>query len=181
MTHTDNAEELLNEAWTQRRKGNYEDGKRLVERAQLLIKEGDYNSLGRVFHIYAQFESDHDNNLKALEFLQWSLEFYEKSGNSDKIAHSTRHIADVRYALGEESDSENNYRKAASIYKTNSRTYEGDLANALAGYAQILEKRKKISEAIIAWEETKDLYQACNLESGVQVANNKLSSLSRLT
>ena len=41
--------------------------------AQELSKDDDYNSLGRIFHLYAQFESDHDNLAKALEFCQQSL------------------------------------------------------------------------------------------------------------
>ena len=111
--------------------GNYEEARDLVKKAQELCKGDDYNFLGRIFHVYMQFESDHDNLPKALEFCQQSLGFYQKANNSDRIAHSTRHIADLQRALGNDADSESNYREAIGIYKANSQTKTGDLANAL--------------------------------------------------
>ena len=177
MSDNSDIKELLEEAWNKRRAGNYEEARDLVKMAQELSKDDDYNSLGRIFHLYAQFESDHDNLSKALEFCQQSLGFYNKTNNSDRIAHSTRHIADLQRAPSKCADSESNYRKAIGIYKADSQTKTGDLANALRGYALVLEKRSKISEAKTAWQETKKLYQACNLQAGVDEANRKLYSL----
>jgi len=95
----------------------------------------------------------------------------------DRIAHSTRHIADLQYQLGQDADSEQNYRESISIYKGNPSTYNGDLANALRGFGLLLERCGKIEEAIVIWEETKELYLACNLQAGVDEANQKLDSL----
>ena len=177
MSDNSDIKELLEEAWNKRRVGNYEEARDLVKKAQELSKDDDYNSLGRIFHVYMQFESDHDNLPKALEFCQQSLGFYQKANNSDRIAHSTRHIADLQRALGKDADSESNYRKVIDLYKADSQTHMGDLANTLRGFALVLEKRSKISEAKTAWEETKELYQACNLQAGVDEANEKLDSL----
>jgi len=177
MSDNSDIKELLEEAWNKRRVGNYDEARQLVKKAQELSKEDDYNSLGRIFHIYAQLESDHDNYRKALEFYQQSLGFYKKANNSDKIAHSSRHIADLQRTLGNDADSETNYTEAIGIYRANSQTKTGDLANALRGYALVLEKRSKISEAKTAWEATKKLYQACNLQAGIDEANRKLDSL----
>lgn len=67
MSDVSKIEELLEEAWTQRRVGNYKNARDLVEQAKLLTLDDDYNSLGRIFHVNAQFQSDHDNLPKALE------------------------------------------------------------------------------------------------------------------
>ena len=148
-----------------------------LKEAEGLCKEDDYNSLGRIYHIYMQFESDHDNPLKALDLCKQSLRYYKKSGNMDKVAHLTRHIADLERKLGKDADSEQNYRKAISIYWEKSNTTKGDLANALRGFGLILEKLRKNEEAISVWKETKDLYMACDLQDGVDEANRKLESL----
>ena len=165
--------ELLEEAWNQRRVGNYEKARELVERAKERTKDDDYNSLGRIFHVYAQFHSDKNDLPKALEMYEQSLEFYRKADNRDKIAHSTRHIADNQRELGQDENSERNYRLAVGIYKSNTRTFAGDLANALRGFAIVLESRNKIPEAIAAWEETKDLYRECDLQMGQDEAQRK--------
>lgn len=177
MSDVSKIEELLEEAWNQRRVGNYKKARELVEQAELLTQDDDYNSLGRIFHVYAQFQSDHDDLHRALELYKRSLEFYRKANNPDKIAHSTRHIADNQRELGKDADSERNYREAVSIYKSTTQTYAGNLANALRGLALILESRSKIPEAIAAWEETKDLYRQCNLQDGVDEAQRNLDSL----
>ena len=170
-------EKILQEAWKQRGEGNYEGSRKLVEEAQFISSEDDYNSLGRVFHIYAQFESDHGHYSQALTCYQQSLEFYKRAENSNRIAHSTRHIADTLRALGRVDESEDSYRTAIAIYRENSQTYAGDLANALAGYAEIVEQRSKTKDATTAWEEARGLYQACNIQSGVDMAIQKLKFL----
>ena len=161
MAYNLSIKELLEEAWAKRREGKYDEARHLVKEAQGICKDDDHNFLGRIFHIYMQFESDQDNYSKALEFCQKSLWFYRKDKNLDKIAHSTRHIADLQRHLGQEADSEGNYREAIANYKGNSNTYKGDLANALRGFGLLLEKRGKIEEAIAIWKETKELYLGC--------------------
>ena len=177
MTDNSNIKELLEEAWTKRREEKYDEAGLLVKKAHGLCKDDDYNSLGRIFHVYMQFESDHDNPSKALELCQQSLRYYKKASNPDKVAHSTRHIADLQRHLGHEADSERNYREAIDIYKGITTTNKGDLANALRGFGILLEKRGNIEEAIAVWKETKELYQACNIQEGADEANLKLDAL----
>jgi len=177
MADNSNIKELLEEAWAKRREDKYDEARHLVVEAQGLCKDDDYNSLGRIFHIYMQFELDHNHPSIALELCQQSLMYYKKASNLDKVAHSTRHIADLERYLGNEADSERNYREAIGIYKGNSKTNKGDLANALRGFGLLLEKHGNIEEAIAVWKETKELYLACNLQVGVDEANRKLDSL----
>lgn len=169
--------QLLEEAWAMRREAKYDRAGILVEKAHGLCDDDNYNSLGRIYHIYMQFESDHGNPDKALKLCQKSLAYYKKAANLDRIAHSTRHIADMEYRLGKVSDAEQNYRNAIAIYRDNPKTFIGDLANALRGFGILLEKLGKIEEAIEIWEETKKLYLACKLQEGVDEADQRLNSL----
>jgi tetratricopeptide (TPR) repeat protein len=169
--------QLLNEAWDKRRSKNYDEALGLVKKAEDLSKEDDYNSLGRIFHIYMQLEYDQGNFSTALKFCQKSLEYYRKTDDHSKIVHSLRHIADLQREMGHDADSENNYREVIDIYRTNSKLHVGNLANALRGFGLVLEKRDKINEAISVWEETKELYQKSGIQAGVDEANDKVESL----
>jgi len=169
--------QLLNEAWDKRRSKKYDEALGLVRKAQDVSKEDDYDSLGRVFHVYMQLEHDQGNFSKALKFCQKSLEYYRKTEDPLKIAHSLRHVADLQREIGQDADSERNYREVIDIYRTNPKLNLGNLANALRGFALVLEQRDRIKEAIPVWEETKDLYQKCGIQAGVDEAEGKLESL----
>ena len=172
-------ESYLREAWTKRREVKYDEARQLLTQAHRLCDEADYQSLGRIFHVYAQFESDHDRHEKALAFCQQSVMNYEKAGNPDRIAHSTRHMADLQRELGQDANAAGNYRAALVLYRENPHTDKVDLANALRGFGLLLEKRNKMEEAITVWQETKELYLACNLQDGVDEANLRLEALAK--
>ncbi len=177
MTNDSSIKKLLSEAWAKRGEEKYNEAQILVEEAHRLCNENDYNSLGRIFHVYMQFESDHDNYSKAIEFCKKSLSHYERANNLDSIAHSTRHLADLQCNLEKYAESEQNYRKAIDIYRNNPETHIGNLANALRGFGLLLEKNKKLAEAIDVWKETKELYASLHLQEGVDEADEKLKSL----
>ena len=173
-----NIETIMEEAWIMRRNENYAEAKLLVNKAQKLCKHDDYNSLGRINHILMQIEADNDSYNIALDFCLKSIEYYRMAKNPNKIAHSTRHLADLEYELGNYSDSESNYNTAIEIYKSNPETSKLDLANSLRGFGLVLEKNGKKEEAISVWKETKSLYNDCNLLIGVNEADQILKRLS---
>ena len=180
MNETKDISQMLASAWDLRRRGDYHSSRKLVDKARELCAEDDYQSLGRIFHIYRQFESDHNQYEKALDYNKKSLAYYKLSGNVDKIAHSTRHIADLQMELGDYEEAETNYRKVILLYKSNHETHNLDLANANYGFGLCLEKRGKTNEAIQVWKETKDLYASCNLQQGVSEAQKRLDKLKEL-
>ena len=124
-----------------------------------------------------QHEYDHDNLLKALEYNNKSISYYTKDKNLDKIAHSIRHRADLQKALGQFENAESNYLKAIRIYKEQLQAFNGNLANALRGYALVLEKRKRFKKAIMVWEEIKAIYAKHQFSEGTIEANHKISQL----
>lgn len=179
MTANSKIKELLREAWVKRGEKRYDDAQALVKEAQGLCKKDDYNSLGSIFHVYRQLESDQGNYLKAVELNQESLNYFKKGNNMQGITHAMRHLADLQCQIGKLADAEGNYREVIDIYRDNPSTHAGNLANGLRGFAVLLEKRGKIKESITVWKETKELYSSIHLQEGVDEAKNKIASLSK--
>ncbi|MBT8220642.1 MAG: tetratricopeptide repeat protein [Bacteroidia bacterium] len=171
---------LLQKAWSQRGQGLYKKAKVSVEEARVLCRESDLEHLGRVYHILAQFESDHDQYEDALELLKTSQSFYQRSGNSNKIAHSTRHIADIQSLQGDLKAAKTNYTVALELYRSAPITHSLDMANALRGYACCLESLTEYKQAISAWKETRVHYKLAGVKAGVKEAGDRISSLSKL-
>ena len=168
---------LLDQAWQARGKSNYSESKRLLTKAKKLCGPQDFDLLGRVFHICMQYEYDYDNLEEALAFNQKSISYYSKAGNSDRRAHALRHRADLQRALGLGDEAEANYDQVLEIYRNESNTSQGDLANALRGYALLLEGQNRFSEAIMIWTEIKSIYHNLDIPMGVSEASQKISQL----
>jgi len=169
--------ELLTKAWEERRASNYDRVRALLHQAEEMCRADDFASFGRINHVYMQIESDHDRNQAALEFSKQSVAYYEKAQLSNKLAHATRHLADLYQALNQWDVSEDHYRKALAIYRLDPDTRQGDLANALRGFGTLLEQLGRKTEAISVWRETQALYQTCGLTAGVEEAKQHLEGL----
>ena len=177
MNSNRNIHDLLSEAWQERRENNYEAARALVAAAHDICSAKDYPSLGQIFHIYRQLAADQGQLEKALPYSQQSVQYYEKAQMSDKLAHSTRHLADLQRELGLLEQAEKNYRNALAIYRSQADIHPGTLANALRGFGLLLEALGKKEEAITVWKETQALYKACGIPAGVEEAQQKLNTL----
>ncbi len=170
-------QDLLTEAWAKRRVADYEAAKALVTQAQELCSADDFASLGRIYHIYMQFEADHNNLEEAIALCEQSVANYKKTGIPAKMAHSIRHLADLKRELGLAKEAVQNYRGAVEIYREQGDTSPGNLANALRGFALTLELVGEEEEAKAVWQEAKELYQACGLQAGVDEALQHIDDL----
>lgn len=179
MENQSSMEKLLTAAWAKRRVGDYEAARSLVAQAQQDCQDDDFAALGRIYHVYMQLESDHDQYEEAVVFSKQSVSYYEKAQLPNKLAHATRHLADLHQALKQWEASETHYRKALTIYRSDPNTAQGNLANTLRGFGSLLEQVGKKTEAIRIWEETQALYQACGLTAGVEEAKQHLDELLR--
>ena len=168
---------LLKEAWARRRVEDYDRAKSLVAKARELCAMGDYASLGRIYHLYMQFESDHDELEEALRYCRQSVVYYAQAGLPAKVAHATRHLADLQRELGLGTEAVQNYRAAILIYRTQQNTEPGTLANALRGFGLALELVGDRGEAKTVWQETRDLYSAYGLQTGVEEALQHIENL----
>ena len=169
--------ELLRKAWQKRGEDKHDEVRVLLRKVLELCEEEDYDTLGRIYHIFMQLEYDQENLTEALELSSKSVSYYKKANNPDRIAHATRHMADLQRHLNLDSQSEDSYRYAIDIYREIAATRRGDLANALRGFALVLEKRGKVEAAIDTWGEVKALYQSLGLEEGVDEAIERLADL----
>ncbi len=169
---------MLEDAWSVRQAENYGEGRRILKEAEELCTEDDDQSRGRIFAIYAQYDRDNGDLESALELSKRSLEFYEKSGNQQRIAHSARHIADIQSGLGKYSEAEVNYQKALRIYRESPETDTLNLANAIRPYGILLKERGRIDEAKTLLTEAKKLYQEVDIQAGVDEMQSQLSELS---
>lgn len=168
---------LLESAWSKRGEERYDEAHSLLMQARSLCADDDYHALGRIFHIYMQLDYDQGLLPEALELCLKSLVYYQKAGISDRIAHATRHLADLQRRLGQLDESESNYRKAIRIYKDSPTPPAGDFANALRGFAMVLERLNKPQAAIAAWREAKARYQSLGVQAGVDEASAKIANL----
>ena len=177
MTTKEQIQQFLDDAWELRGRGNYKESRRLLDKAQKLCQSKDYEMLGQVFHIYMQHEFDHGNLNQALDYNKETISYYTKAKNPNKIAHAIRHRADLQNELGHIEEAEMNYIKAIDLYRDNPDSPNGDLANALRGYALLLEKKKMYEDAILVWREIGELYLKCQFPLGVLEAKNRINQL----
>ena len=178
MTRDDQIQRLLIKAWQLRGQGNYEASKNILQEAQLLCKDDEHNYLGRIDHIKMQHQYDGHNYLEAIKFCKKAIAHYTTAKNSNKIAHSTRHLADIQTKLNQLDKAFTNYLYALKIYNKHPKTHPGDLANALRGYALLLEKTGKQDEALLNWKSVLELYTQLGIQEGVDEAKFKILHLS---
>ena len=168
----------LKDAWSIRQDGNYEKGRKILKEIEEKCTDNDDTTWGRIYAIYAQYDRDNGNLSSALELSKKSLGCYEKSGDPNRIAHSTRHIADIQSNLGLLKEAEKNYQKALQIYRKHPETKPHDLANAVRPYGKLLQKQGKTEEAKKQLQEALNLYQKVENQAGIQEMTNLLTSLS---
>lgn len=172
--------DYLVEACAKRRENDYDAAKKLVDEAYQLCEEDDYDHLGRVFHIYMQFESDHHNYEDALKLEHRALAYYQKGEDTGKIAHAIRHVADLQSQLGRTKEAVENYEKAIKTYRSPESNSDMDLANALRGYAIALEKSGEKKDALKTWKEVKGLYGKYDIQEGVDEASHSIQKIKKI-
>ena len=177
MSEANTLQSLLNEAWSKRRQGDFLSARSLLEEAREKCDDQDWEALGRIHHVYMQLDLDQDNLKEALSWSRKSLAYYHKSGNLDKIAHCTRHMADIQSRMDLQEEAEKNYLDSISIYRALDTSFPGNLANALLGYGEMLLQIERKTDAIEAWKEAIDLYEACGIQEGVDDLTQRLNSI----
>lgn len=170
----------LKKAWELRRKEKYGASRIVLEKARDLCEVEDYNNLARISHIEMQYEADHNNFERAMVLCKKATALYEKADNPGKIAHSIRHLADLQVEVNLLKDAVLNYREAISIYGKHGASNTAEMANALRGYAKVLELQNKIPGALNLWEKIKHIYSAYGFKEGIKEADLKISNLLKM-
>ena len=177
MSRKQRIAQLLDEAWKTRGVADYERGKRLVDEAAKLCGEDDHESLGRVAHVYGQFERDQGNTERAAQLYLEGYNHYVAANHAEKMAHSLCHVADVRRDLLDWHGAERDYRSALQMYRDLDPTPTHSLANALRGFGMLLERVGKSEEAPRVFEEAHRLYLQVGNAPGIEEMGTKLKDL----
>lgn len=170
---------LLSAAWEERRKGSHAKAKKLVDAAMAHCLETDHDEMGRIHHVYMQIDYDHNRYLQAIDHAQDSMHHYRLAENRPGIAHATRHLADLHMHLGNLDHAEENYQTAIKILRDESGTSAGNLANALRGFAILMQRKGALQRALHLWREARSLYQSIGIAEGISEAEEQIRELSR--
>jgi len=168
---------ILEDAWKARNEGDYNTCLQLVQQAEAICDPEDLERLGRIQHIHMQFHFDKDLYNEALNYSRKSVDLYQKSGNQDRIAHSTRHMADLELELGWLEDAKAHYETALSIYRQMNPIPIRDLINCITHYAVLMEKMGRKEIALVCWSEAFAFYTQVEFEEGIKEAEENVNRL----
>jgi tetratricopeptide (TPR) repeat protein len=96
-----------------------------------------------------------------------------------RLAHTVRHVADILCDQDRESAAMPHYEEALAIYRAHPSASPLDLANAIRGYALLLQKLKDTSQVVLLWQEARKLYADTAISAGVQEADRRLAALAQ--
>ena len=175
----DTALELMERGWSARREGKYVDAHRDVVKAVSLIRQtGSHaelvNALGKLGHI----EMDLDCWDEARVVYEEAVNICRENGDSLGMAHKIRHLGDVHRHAGREDDARACYQEAVSLYRSHKQPPKCDLANAVRMVAIAEEELGHVDQAKKLWTEARELYEAVNVQEGVEECSDRLAGLS---
>jgi tetratricopeptide (TPR) repeat protein len=170
-------ESLMQQALQARREHRLEDAKRDWAQAVELCRAESQAELARALTGLAQIESDLGNGGASLTLYEEAAGIYRAEGNSLKLAHTIRHVADIhrrerRYELAHAS-----YTEALSLYREHPEASQLDLANALRGFAILQDDAGRGYEARALWQAARELYASVYVEAGVAESTRRLERL----
>lgn len=168
---------VLSEAWACRGNGDAAKATSLLNLAADLCDSSDFNSLGRICHIRMHLEADQDNYETAVQFEKMALDHYQKTAENARIAHASRHIADLFLQMNRLESALQYYEMALRHYGQSPQPSKIALANAHRGYALLLERLERRSEARKAWQIAKAHYASLGLKVSMTEANEHLAQL----
>ncbi len=93
------------------------------------------------------------------------------------MAHSLRHVADVRRDLGDREGAERDYQSAIRMYLDLDPAPTHSLANAYRGFAMLLERTGKRDEALRAFVEAHRFYLQVGNAPGIEEMGRKVKQL----
>jgi tetratricopeptide (TPR) repeat protein len=124
-----------------------------------------------------QIERDRRNIGAALKHYQIAVELLRKQDDPLALAHTIRHVADILRGEGNLEPAQRHYEEALAIYYAHETTPPLDLANALRGYALLMEQCGKNEEATMLWRQAHALYDQLEIGAGVTESQSHLAFL----
>ena len=175
---SEQSEKLRLKAATARRENRLDDAKRdLAEAVALCRQEREEIDLAKALVGLAQIESDSQNVAAALKNYEKAVAIFRAKGDSQRLAHTIRHVGDIHRRQKRGDLAEPCYREALELYRRDKTTLRLDLANVLRGFAILKEDLGEPLEAKALWEEARQLYAAVDVKEGVTECSRRLALL----
>jgi len=173
---SEQSEKLRQKAATARRENRQDDARRDLSEAVALCREAQEEvALARALTGLAQIESDLHNTDAAVKKYLEAVAIFRAKGDSQRLAHTIRHVGDI-YRRQKRADlAEPCYRETLELYRRDEKTPPLDLANALRGFALLKDDIGQQLQAKPLWEEARDLYAAVGVKEGVAEASRRLA------
>jgi len=111
------------------------------------------------------------------ELFREALALHRAVGHDRAIAHTVRHVPDVKRELGRDAQALESYREALALYRGHPKTNPLEVANALRGMALLRERMGEAGEARELWTEASALYRSSGVEAGVEESERRLAYL----
>ena len=175
---SEQSEELRSRAVAARRESRLDDAKRdLIEAVALCRKGQEEIDLAKALTALGQIESDLHDHAGALKNYEDAAAIYRATNDSQRLAHTIRHIGDMHRRQKRADLAEPCYREAVELYRCDPTTPPLDLANALRGFAMLKDDMGEQLEAKPLWEEARELYAAVEVKEGVAESSRRLALL----
>jgi tetratricopeptide (TPR) repeat protein len=171
-------ESLLDQARVAKRERRPEDARDLFRGALAECRDSEdepvtamlYEELAYVERTLRELESAEKNYRQASEV-------YRGLGNLLKVAHTTRHAADILREQNKREESGLLYAEALKIYREYPEAPPLDLANAIRGFALLKEDQKDREQAACLWQEAGKLYELNGIDAGVAESRRRIGLL----
>jgi tetratricopeptide (TPR) repeat protein len=137
--------------------------------------EGDRASLAKALCGLAQAERGIGNLEAARHHYAGAGVLYRQIGPPERLAYALRHEADILREASLPAEAEPIYLEAEGIYRQLGEEATLDLANTLRGLALVNESLGTADASQLLFQQARDLYAKCNVETGVAECNQKLS------
>lgn len=174
-------EELIARAGQHRRERKPADAAReWAEAVELSRQHMDIPNLVRSLCGAAQTARDLARNLEAAELYEEAVSLGRNQNNDPLfLAHTVRHLGDVRRHLGQHEAAQSCYEEALKFYRGEPEANPLDLANALRPFAILKEELGDLRGATAFWREVRELYHSLAIDAGVVEASQALARLGK--
>ena len=132
----------------------------------LFREREEHSSVVRTLGKLAHVERDMGEYFSACSISETAVSLARTLDNPALLAHSVRHLGEINWKLGNQSEALRCFSESISSYRQITNPPPLDLANALTRLASITELNDR-EEAAILWKEARDLYASLGLVKGV--------------
>ena len=173
-----NPEVLIRLGYEARREKRLENAKQFfAEAVEFCRAAADQEVLARSLTGLGQIERDLKNNAQALQHYEEAASIYRSLPDPLRFAHTIRHAGDILRDQGSLERARPCYEEALTIYRGHPETPDLDLANAIRGFALLVADAGETEQAESLWREVKKLYNAVNVQAGVEESDAQIRRL----